>query len=86
MKDITISTGLVLTLDEECFNDIELLEALVSIEKGDISLLPETLGKIFGEDKKRFYDSMRNEKGRVRIDAVMEEIKGIISTLGHKNF
>lgn len=86
MKDITISTGLVVTLDEECFNDIELLEALVSIEKGDISLLPETLEKIFGEDKKRFYDSMRNEKGRVPIDAVMEEIKGIISTLGHKNF
>lgn len=85
MKEIYTSAGLPLSVDEECFNDMELLEELVSIERGDVSLLPEALDRIFGTEKKRFYESLRNEKGRVPIDAVMEEIKSIIAQLGQKN-
>lgn len=86
MREVTTINGTVLNIDEECFDDIELLEALVSIEKGDVSLLPASIDRIFGEEKKRFYDSLRNEKGRVPINAVMEEIKHIVSELGRKNF
>ena len=86
MREVTTVTGTVLSIDEECFDDIELLEALVSIEKGDVSLLPASVDRIFGEEKKRFYDSLRNEKGRVSVTAVMEEIKHIVGELGRKNF
>lgn len=86
MREIRTSSGVTMTLDEECFNDMELLEELIGIERGDVSALPDVLERIFGEDKKRFYNSMRNEKGRVPIDAVMAEIRGIITELGHRNF
>ncbi|MBO7670901.1 MAG: hypothetical protein J6S60_09965 [Oscillospiraceae bacterium] len=85
MREIRISNGDMLPLDETCFDDMELLEELISIEKGDCSDLPDVLERIFGAEKKRFYDSLRDEKGRVPISAVMAEIRGIINELGRKN-
>lgn len=85
MKEILTSSGLALQMDEDVFNDMEVLEALVAVERGDVSSLPAVISRIFGDDKKRFYDSLRNDKGRVPIDAAMTEIKGIIAALGAKN-
>ena len=86
MKEIITSAGLSITLDEECFNDMELLQKLVTIEKGDLSALPEAVDLILGAEKGRFYESLRNEKGRVPIDAVVSEIRGIVDQLGKRNF
>lgn len=86
MREIETAAGLTLALDEDCFNDFELLEELVSIERGDVSSLPDVLDRIFGPEKKRVCESLRNEKGRVPIDAVMAEVKHIINELGRKNF
>lgn len=86
MKEVFTSTGAAITLDEECFDDMELIEKLVAIEKGDFSGLPAAVDMIFGAEKERFYNSLRNEKGRVPITSVVTEIRGIVDQLGRQNF
>ncbi len=86
MKEISTSTGTVITLDEECFDDMELIEKLIAIEKGDLTGLPAAVDMIFGAEKERFYNALRNEKGRVPITTVVAEIRGIVDQLGRQNF
>ena len=57
---------------------MELLENLAAMAKGDLSVMPETLIMLLGEEqKKSLYDHCRGESGRVSSKRVMDELKDI---------
>lgn len=80
IKGITKS-GFSFEIDEDTLNDAELLEELISLDKGDATKYPEVVKMILGEDqKKALYDHIRNEKGRVPLDKLSNEIIEIFQT------
>lgn len=80
IKGITKS-GFSFEIDEDTLNDAELLEELISLDKGDAMKYPEVVKMILGEDqKKALYDHIRNEKGRVPLDKLSNEIIEIFKT------
>ena len=84
-KKIETSTGFKLAIDIDFGDDMELFEELVEMEKGNATALPGVVAKILGEkDKKRLYDHVRDEKGKVKITAVEKEIVEIFEALGEK--
>lgn len=83
LKNIKTLTGFELELDDEVFNDMELFESTVKLEKGDMTELPGFVDKVMGkETKKRFYDHLRTDTGRVPMQTAMDEIRFIIESLG----
>lgn len=85
MKHIKTSAGFEADLDEGCFDDMELFDALLAMQAGDGTQLPKVVDKIMGDAKQALYDSMRNEKGRVPTQGVSEAITEIIQQLSPKN-
>ena len=84
MTSIKTSSGFSCDVDESAMNDMELLEDLAAIDRGDISVLPGALSRIVGsENKRKLYDHVRIN-GRVPIDSVSQEIGEIITQLGSK--
>lgn len=77
------ATGFVFKIEDEARDDMEMLENLTAISKGDISVLPETLEMFLGkEQKKKLYDHCRGKSGRVSSKKVMDEIKNIFDEIG----
>lgn len=63
LKKGTLKNGFKFTIDDTRLDDMELLEQLVEIDKGNVLVLPEVINKIIGEDqKKKLYDSLRDKK------------------------
>lgn len=59
-------------------DDMELLENLVAIDKGDITKVPAAIDAILGEEqKKALYDHLRGEDGRVSVTKVIQELTEI---------
>lgn len=74
----TTGSGFDFEIDEDALDDMELLEDLCALDRGELDALPAVLGRIIGTDqKKALYDHVRNEKGRVPTTAVVNEIKNI---------
>lgn len=74
----TTESGFDFEIDEDALDDMELLEDLCALDRGELDVLPAVLGRIIGENqKKALYDHVRNEKGRVPTTAVVNEIKSI---------
>ena len=81
--DITLKNGLTYTVDEEALGDMEIFENIVAIQKGDPVTLPETIKAMIGEDGyARMKDSVRNEKGRVKIADFMGQIGELLLEVG----
>lgn len=85
MKHVKTSAGFEAELDEGCFDDMELFDAIVAMQNGDGTKLPTVVDKILGEEKPALYDFLRDEKGRVPTKAVSEAITEIIQELSPKN-
>lgn len=80
MKKGKTETGFTYALDETVFDDMELLEMLVSIDKGEASELPAVVEKLLGaEQKKRLYEHCRDANGRVPVSRVGAEIAAIFT-------
>ena len=78
-----IESGFEFQIDEEMFNDMELLDRLVEVDGGNYTALSNVITTIIGkEQKQRLYDHVRNEAGRVPIKAVADEFREIISLAG----
>lgn len=76
-------SGFEFQLNEEMFNDMELLDKLVEADSGNYTALSNVITIIIGkEQKQRLYDHVRNEAGRVPIKAVADEFREIISLSG----
>lgn len=75
-------SGFAYSIDEENV-DQEFLDALSEAEDGNPLKVSKALRQLLGdEQRKRLYDHLRNEKGRVPIKDVMEAFTDIITNDG----
>lgn len=70
-------SGFEFNLDDEAMNDMELLEDLKKLDGGDVLAVPSILERMLGKQKEDLYNHVRTESGRVPIDALVGELKGI---------
>lgn len=85
MTGIKTSTGFCWQVDEEAANDMELLESLIAIDKGDATALPAVIRQLLGDNGKRaLYDHVRKENGRVPADEVGVQVGEILEQLKTK--
>lgn len=72
-------TGFVFKIEEEALNDYELLEKMVKADNGDTSLMVGIISDVLGEEQKeRLKDHVRNEKGKVPIEKMIQEFTEIL--------
>lgn len=76
-------SGFEFELDEVALDDMELLENLIALDKGEWQFLPAIVQGILGaEQKQKLYDYCRDEKtGRVSIRKVTNEVKELFSSV-----
>ena len=70
-------SGFAFKLYDEAMNDMELLEDLKKLDGGDVLAVPSILERMLGKQKEDLYNHVRTESGRVPIDALVGELKGI---------
>lgn len=78
-------TGFKFDVSTDALNDMELLDAIVEMQESpaDVSPIVRVLTIVLGkEGKKRLYDHVRTEDGRVPVDKVAEELADIFNALG----
>lgn len=80
MQGVTRS-GFAFSVPDDVANDMELFEALVDLDGGDGRAVVPVCRIILGDQKKALYEHLRNEYGRVPVDAVSEEIADILAAL-----
>lgn len=82
MKTITTENGFIIEIDEEAFDDMEVLDMLSELAD-DALVLPRLLTKTLGKDGKRaLYDFVRNDKGRVPPEKAMTLFEEVMRLAG----
>ena len=83
MTKIVTKSGFEVEIDETCMDDMELLDEIVALRDGDITVYPGIVRRIMSaEDKKRLYDHIRDEAtGRVPTSAFAAEVTDIFDGL-----
>ncbi len=81
MTEIVTSSGFRCEIDEARMNDMELLEALRKMDKGDTLAVVDVLDKVLCEQKTALYDHVRAQNGTVPTEAVMQAITEIFDQL-----
>ena len=84
MKTITTKAGFVIEIDEEAFDDLEVVDMLAEIDDNPLilsKLLTKTLGK---DGKKALYDFTRNDKGRVPSGAALALFEEVMTLAGEE--
>lgn len=77
MKEGVTKSGFKFVIEDGVLDDMELLEALVDVDKGNSAALPDVIVRVLGEDqKKKLYDHLR-ENGRVPVSKVGAELAEI---------
>ena len=78
MKKGTTKSGFKFVIEDGVFDDMELLEALADVDKGNSAALPDVIVRVLGEDqKKKLYDHLRDQNGRVPVSKVGAELAEI---------
>ncbi len=79
---VTTAKGFVYEVDEEALDDIELVEELVEMETKDGSKAGSVARRVLGEEgKKKLYEDLRTESGRVPLSEVVKTIYEILTAL-----
>ena len=77
MINITMGNGFKIQLDENVFDDFELVELYAKVAKNPI-WIGDLAEKLLGaEQKKALIEHLRDENGKVRTTAVMNALKEI---------
>ena len=79
-------SGYEFSIEKEKFNDMELMDMLGEMHDNPF-MLGNVIEKILGkEEKKKLYDSLRNEAGRVPVEAAQDALDCIFNadTAGKK--
>ena len=77
-------SGFTFEIDPEELNDMEFLEALAETSENPLAF-PKVCAMLLGkEQKQRLYEHLRNENGKVPIEAVEKEITEIMSSSGEE--
>ena len=83
MKKGKTNNGFKYEIDEKVLDDMELIDAMAASQGDDPTQISTVVVKIFGADqRKRLYDHVRTEDGRVPITEVANIITEIIESLG----
>lgn len=83
IKKGTLKNGFEYEIDDEIMDDMEMVEAVAEAQ-GENPLAVATVIKMaLGEDqKKRLYDYIRNDKGRVPVQKAVESLTEMFEALG----
>lgn len=85
MSKIKTQSGFTCEIDENALDDAELLEDLCALDEGAVYRFPSVIRKLLGEEnKKRLYEHLRGEDGRVHTSALSTELQDIFSSLNSK--
>ena len=76
------STGFEFDIEDERLDDMELVNIMAEIDENPL-LMPKLCKMLLGEEqKKRLYDHLRSEDGRVPIEATTNAIQEIFNSPG----
>lgn len=82
---VEIKEGCKYEIDDEAMDNMELVEAIAETKNDSASGLGKVLSILLGkEQKKKLYDDLRNEKGRVPVADVSDAIIKIMNSFGSK--
>lgn len=80
MIEGTTKAGFSFALDDDALDDMELLDGLIELDKGNVSGLADTMKALLGDEQKtRLYEFCRTEKGRVSARKVFAEVREIFN-------
>jgi len=83
MKKGKTQSGFKFEIDEKVLDDMELIDAMAASQGEDPTQISTVVYKIFGADqRKRLYDHLRTEDGRVPVTDVANIITEIIESIG----
>lgn len=89
IKEITVN-GITINIDDEFFNDMEVLDILTDIEeqKDDAQSLiafSKYMRKLYGREQlKIIYEALRDESGRIPLDRIREFNDSVTEEIGKK--
>lgn len=85
MKTIELKNGLKLEMEENAMDNMEIVDTLAEAEDEDPLAISRLVKLLLGtEGRKKLYDSLRTENGRVPVGAVSDAIKEIFEAFGEK--
>ena len=84
MKTIELKNGLKLEMNENTMDNMELVDTLAEAEDDPLAVSRMTKLVLGTEGRKKLYDSLRTEDGRVPVAAVSDAIKEIFEAFGEK--
>lgn len=83
MKIIKLSSGLELEISEDVMNDMELVDILAEAGENDPIAVSKICKKIMGtENRKKLYDSVRNDAGRIPVEKISSAVEEIFKSFG----
>lgn len=83
MKKGTLKSGFEFEVNENVLDDMELLDAIHDANENPL-ILPDVVLRVLGskEQRKRLYDHLRLEDGRVPIQDVSDAIGEMLESIG----
>ena len=85
MKKVKLDSGVTLEIPDNAIDDMEFLEMLISIDKGNGLAMPEAIERLIGkEQKEKLYNAIRKEDDRVHVKDVRDSFMEILTKLGDK--
>lgn len=81
----TTRTGFAFEVDENAFNDMEVVDVLSNEEMHATYKMSFLVSRVLGaKQKKALYDHLRDASGRVPVDAVEREMEDIFAAFGQQ--
>lgn len=85
MKNVKLSSGLELEMDEKVMDNMELVDTLAEAADEDPLAVSRMVKLVLGaENRKKLYDHLRTEDGRVPVAQVSDALKEIFEAFGEK--
>ena len=82
MRKGTTESGFRFKFDEEDWNDMEFIELMAEVEE-NVLKYPAMIERMLGKEQKdALYEHCRNDKGRVPLEAIKNEIDEIFDIAG----
>lgn len=79
-----LENGFEFSIDEDVFDDMELVDDIRASQGKDPSRISDVVDKILGESKYQLYDLIRNKKGKVPLEKVADAIGEIMEKSGEQ--
>jgi PleD family two-component response regulator len=78
--DVKTKSGFKCKLDEDALDDVELLDDLMDLDSGESISIRRIVDRLMGkEQRKKLYDHLRDKNGRVKLDAITDELTDLFN-------